>query len=86
RKIGRCEACPATYDEALFERLRSWRSEQASAQSLPAYGVFTDATLTAIAETLPSDDVALMKVPGVGKVKLDKYGADVIAICAGQTG
>jgi DNA helicase-2/ATP-dependent DNA helicase PcrA len=48
--------------------------------------VFTDATLTAIAETLPSDDVALMKVPGVGKVKLDKYGADVIAICAGQTG
>ena len=86
RKIGRCEACPATYDEALFERLRSWRSEQASAQSLPAYCVFTDATLTAIAETLPSDAVALMKVPGVGKVKLDKYGADVIAICAGQTG
>ena len=86
RKIGRCDACPATYDEELFERLRSWRSEQASAQRLPAYCVFTDATLTAIAETLPSDAASLMKVPGVGKVKLDKYGADVIAICAAGAG
>ncbi len=86
RKIGRCDACPATYDEVLFERLRSWRSEQASAQRLPAYCVFTDATLTAIAETLPSDATSLMKVPGVGKAKLDKYGADVIAICAADAG
>jgi len=86
RKIGRCDACPSTYDEELYERLRSWRTEQATAQSLPAYCVFTDATLTAIAETLPSDPAALMKVPGVGKVKLDKYGADVIAICGDQAG
>jgi DNA helicase II / ATP-dependent DNA helicase PcrA len=86
RKIGRCDACPATYDEQLYERLRTWRTEQASAQSLPAYCVFTDATLTAIAETLPADHAALLRVPGVGKAKLDKYGADVIAICAGQPG
>jgi DNA helicase-2/ATP-dependent DNA helicase PcrA len=86
RKIGRCDACPATYDEVLFERLRSWRTEQASAQRLPAYCVFTDATLTAIAETLPSDAASLMRVPGVGKAKLDKYGADVIAICADDAG
>ncbi len=85
RKIGRCDACPATYDEELYERLRSWRTEQASAQRLPAYCVFTDATLTAIAETLPADPASLIRVPGVGHAKLDKYGADVIAICAGQT-
>jgi DNA helicase II / ATP-dependent DNA helicase PcrA len=82
RKIGRCDACPATYDEQLYERLRTWRTEQASAQRLPAYCVFTDATLTAIAETLPADEPSLLKVPGVGKAKLDKYGADVLAICA----
>ena len=53
RKLGRCETCPSSYDEALFERLREWRSEQAKVSSVPAYVVFTDATLMAIAETLP---------------------------------
>ena len=53
RKLGRCETCPSSYDEALFERLREWRSEQAKVNSVPAYVVFTDATLMAIAETLP---------------------------------
>jgi DNA helicase-2/ATP-dependent DNA helicase PcrA len=63
RKIGRCEDCPATYDEALFERLRAWRTDQASAQKVPAYVVFTDATLTAIAETRPTDQRELLKIP-----------------------
>ncbi|MEP6762107.1 MAG: UvrD-helicase domain-containing protein [Sporichthyaceae bacterium] len=82
RKLGRCEDCPSSYDEALFERLRDWRSEQAKAGSVPAYVVFTDATLMAIAETMPRTDAALLGVSGVGHGKLEKYGADVLGICA----
>ncbi len=84
RKIGRCAQCPASYDEELFEQLRGWRSGQAADQRLPAYCVFTDATLTAIAETRPADAAALLRVPGLGRGKLDKYGADVLALCAGR--
>jgi DNA helicase II / ATP-dependent DNA helicase PcrA len=83
RKVGRCSDCPPTYDEALYERLRSWRTGQAEEQRLPAYCVFTDATLVAIAEECPDSVRALAKIPGVGAAKLDKYGEAVLAICAG---
>jgi len=83
RKIGRCEACPTDYDERLFERLRDWRSAQAQEQKFPAYCVFTDATLIAIAETRPTDDRGLGAIAGIGRSKLDRYGADVLALCAG---
>jgi DNA helicase-2/ATP-dependent DNA helicase PcrA len=82
RKLGRCRDCPATYDEALFERLRTWRTHQAASESLPAFCIFTDATLTVIAETRPREPGSLVKVPGIGKVKLDKYGDAVLALCA----
>lgn len=81
RKVGRCADCPSAVDEALFERLRAWRLETAREQNVPAFVVFTDATLTAIAETRPEDAGALAAVPGVGRMKLDRYGADVLALC-----
>ncbi len=84
RKLGRCEGCPASLDEALFDRLKTWRLERSREASLPAFCVFTDATLLAIAETVPSALTQLAGVPGVGKAKLDKYGPDVLAICAGE--
>jgi DNA helicase-2/ATP-dependent DNA helicase PcrA len=84
RKLGRCEDCPSSYDEALFERLREWRTEQARTQSVPAYVVFTDATLVALAEARPATERALLAVPGVGRTKLERYGADVLALCAGD--
>jgi DNA helicase-2/ATP-dependent DNA helicase PcrA len=84
RKLGRCEDCPSSYDEELFERLRAWRAERAREQSVPAYVVFTDATLTALAEVVPTSDSQLLAVSGVGRTKLDRYGADVLAICAGD--
>ena len=73
RKLGRCADCPSSIDEALFERLRAWRLERAQEQKVPAYVVFTDATLIAIAETRPDDEHALAAVPGVGRTKLDRY-------------
>jgi len=80
RKVGRCASCPPTYDEGLFERLREWRSATAAAASLPPYVVFTDATLVAIAETLPGDEAALARIPGVGPAKLERYGEAVLAL------
>ena len=81
RKTGRCAQCPADYDEQLFDQLRAWRTEQAQREQVPAYCVFTDATLTAIAERRPDDPEALVKIPGIGRVKLDKYAEAVLRIC-----
>jgi DNA helicase-2/ATP-dependent DNA helicase PcrA len=85
RKVGRCATCPATYDEELYDQLRSWRTGQAQAQRLPAYCIFTDATLVAIAEERPGDRGGLARIPGVGATKLEKYADDVLAICSGET-
>jgi DNA helicase-2/ATP-dependent DNA helicase PcrA len=84
RKLGRCADCPSDLDEALFERLREWRSERANEQSLPAYCVFTDATLTAIAEARPADRAALAGIPGVGSTKLERYADEVLALLGGS--
>jgi DNA helicase-2/ATP-dependent DNA helicase PcrA len=84
RKIGRCADCPSSVDEALFERLRAWRLERAQEQKVPAFVVFTDATLTAIAESSPGDESALAAIPGVGRTKLDRYGGDVLHLCRDQ--
>ena len=51
---------------------------------MPAYVVFTDATLTALAEQRPASERELLAVSGIGRSKLEKYGADVLALCAGE--
>ncbi len=84
RRVGRCEGCPATYDEELFEALREWRSRTAKADSVPAYVVFTDLTLQAIAETRPGSEQALLAINGIGKAKVEKYAAPVLALVAGE--
>jgi DNA helicase-2/ATP-dependent DNA helicase PcrA len=81
--VGRCAQCPPTYDERVFEDLRQWRKETASAGSLPAYVVFTDATLTAIAESMPVDHAALQRISGVGERKLEMYGEAVLRVLHG---
>ncbi|MEU3665081.1 MULTISPECIES: ATP-dependent DNA helicase UvrD2 [Streptomyces] len=83
-KLMRCEDCPSDMDEGLYERLRDWRADRSKEQGLPAYCVFTDKTLMAIAEAAPSEAGELAMISGVGSRKLDRYGADVLAICAGQ--
>jgi len=80
RKVARCEDCPATYDEALFDRLRDWRKGRAEEEKVPAYVVFTDLTLQAIAEVKPADTAALLRINGIGSAKLDKYGEEVLAL------
>jgi len=77
---GRHEGCPAAYDEELFERLREWR--RGAAGNKPAFTVFTDATLEAIAERKPESLDALLRVNGVGRAKLETYGDDLLALIA----
>jgi DNA helicase-2/ATP-dependent DNA helicase PcrA len=82
RKLGRCLGCPSDYDEQLHAALREWRRQRAAADKVPAYCVFTDATLTALAEMVPADTSALGRVPGIGQAKVEKYGEDLLALCA----
>ena len=84
-KLGRCGDCPSTVDEALLLRLREWRSERARTLNVPAYVVFTDATLIAIAERQPADPAALVTISGIGTTKMNRFGADVLALVQGET-
>lgn len=80
RKLGRHLACEGNVDESMWEALRAWRKATADAQSAPAFVVFTDATLLAIAEARPATLSELAKISGVGATKLDRYGEAVLAI------
>jgi len=83
KKIGRCADCPASYDEELFERLRTWRLERAGEDKVPAFVVFTDATLQLVAEHRPESEAALLAISGVGRSKLERYGEQVLSVVAG---
>lgn len=80
RKLRRHADCPAGYDEETYARLVAWRLDRSRERSVPAYVVFTDATLMAIAEDRPSDEAGLLAIPGVGRTKCELYAADVLAI------
>ena len=82
RKVGRCNQCPPSYEEQTFDALRQWRKETALEADVPAFVVFTDATLTAIAEARPESLEQLATLPGVGASKLEKYGDAVLAVLA----
>jgi DNA helicase-2/ATP-dependent DNA helicase PcrA len=84
RTIGRCQVCPATFDEDFLEELKEWRIGHARERSVPAYVVFTDATLIAIAEQLPADTDSLSSIPGVGPAKLEAYGEEIVDLVRGR--
>lgn len=78
RTLGRCDSCPSNLNEGLLESLRAWRLETSREKAVPAYVVFTDVTLMAIAEQEPADERALEQIPGIGPMKLAAYGAVVL--------
>jgi DNA helicase-2/ATP-dependent DNA helicase PcrA len=80
RKLRYCASCGVDVDPALFEKLREWRKSTADAASVPAFVVFTDATLTAIAVEQPSDASQLLKIPGIGTTKVERYGGDLLDV------
>jgi ATP-dependent DNA helicase RecQ len=66
---------PSAEDAATFQRLRALRRKLADAEGVPAYIVFSDAVLRAMSERRPRTPEELLRVPGVGPVKLERYGA-----------
>ncbi|MEI7779351.1 MAG: ATP-dependent DNA helicase UvrD2 [Actinomycetes bacterium] len=81
--LGRCTGCPANLDADLYDRLREWRLRLAGHRGVPAYVVFTDRTLQAIAELQPSDSAGLAEIAGIGPRKLVEYGEQVLELIAG---
>jgi DNA helicase-2/ATP-dependent DNA helicase PcrA len=77
---------PAEVDLKLWEALKSWRTDRATEQKQPAFCVFTDATLVAIATARPADLLELRKLPGVGATKLEKFGPSVLEILRAADG
>jgi len=78
--LRRCESCPSDIDVELLAELKDWRLRVSQEMKVPAFVVFTDNTLIAIAETLPADAAALVAIPGIGARKLEQYGPDVLAL------
>ncbi len=68
--------------QSLFDQLRGWRAEVAKEHGVPAYVVFHDGTLRAIAERRPRSLDALAEVSGVGSAKLARYGEAVLTLVA----
>jgi len=66
----------------LFEALRAERTRLAKEQAVPAYVIFHDATLAAIATSRPATLQELGEIPGMGRTKIERYGATVLATVA----
>jgi len=77
-KLAAVELSPE--QEAVFEELRAWRGATAKEQGVPAYVVFHDATLRAIAAAAPSSLGELAGISGVGESKLAKYGDGILEV------
>lgn len=69
-------------DEALLDRLRAWRREEAARRGVSAYVVFHDRTLAAIAARRPATRAALSEVSGLGPAKLEAYGRAILSLVA----
>ena len=65
-------------DADVLGRLKEWRRQTAQSKSVPAYVVFSDATLEAIAAARPRNELELSMIKGVGPAKLDAYADDIL--------
>ena len=72
----------ASADPRVLAELVAWRKTLARASGVPAQVIFHDSTLAAVAEARPSDRDALMAVPGLGPLKVERYGAELLALVA----
>lgn len=78
------DADSAGADPALAARLRAWRAARARALGKPAYVVFSDKTLHALAAARPATAEELLALPGIGPAKLESFGRELLAVIAGE--
>jgi ATP-dependent DNA helicase RecQ len=80
RRAPAAAAPPPGSEDPVFEALRLWRRGVAQAQGVPAYVVADDRTLAGIAARRPRNTDALLEVPGMGRSRVERYGAEILRI------
>ena len=86
QKLQRCGDCPGEVDANLLVALLDWRREQSERLRMPAYMILTTATVNAIAEVRPRTAAQMDRIPGIGPVKCEQFGADIIALVEAHSG
>lgn len=81
-KSKKVAAVPVDSDPVVFEALKAWRKERSTEDKVPAFVVFTDATLHAIAAKKPRTTAELHGISGIGASKREKYGESVVRVVA----
>jgi superfamily II DNA helicase RecQ len=84
RRSGSARPPAERAEGPLADALRAFRQARARQDAVPAFVVFSDATLAALCEARPADAAALAGVPGFGPVKVERYGPDIVRIVAEQ--
>jgi len=67
-------------DAELAKRLRTWRLREAKTRGIPAYAVFHDSTLDALAMLRPTTEAELLAVPGIGPNRVARFGAELLQV------
>ena len=80
RKTATTQVPLADVDEAMWERLRTCRKRLADEDGVPPYVVFHDRTLREMASRRPASLSAMLTIIGVGQAKLQRYGAEFLAV------
>jgi len=84
--FGAVVKAPASLDaegQSRYLALKAWRAEVAKEHNLPAYVIFHDATLAAIAARAPQSLDDLQGITGIGAKKLEAYGQEVLRVVRG---
>ena len=68
-------------EERLWQALRQWRQAHARAEEVPAYVICGDKTLRELVEQQPQTPAALHDIYGLGEAKIQKFGAELLAVC-----
>jgi len=82
RPVGSIADLAADADPGVLNALRQWRSITAKASGVPAYVIFHDSTLAAMAASCPTTTKQLLGLPGLGPVKVSRYGDAILALVA----
>jgi DNA helicase-2/ATP-dependent DNA helicase PcrA len=86
RRKLRAGTAPSPADEPVLAALKQWRSSTARAANVPAYVIFHDATLAAVAQARPRTRAELLALPGLGPVKAERYGDALLEVVSRQAG
>ena len=65
---------------ALLNKLTNWRTEKMKEENLPSYCILNQNAITGVSNIMPTETEQLMQIPGIGKAKADKYGAEILHI------